>query len=349
MLYAGLDLSRKRLDVCLITEEGEIVGEFGVPPDPDGLRGLIKRVGAVPVLGVIESMTGARFVHDRLEQLGWDVRIADAQKVKGLAPLACKTDRIDARVLAVLGHRDLVPEIWLPDPRVRAERELARYRMHLVKHRSMLKNRIHSTLISFGKPCPVSDLFGVAGRNMLAEIALPDPWSTTVEASLLMIDGLEAQIAQINKQLKATAPDHPYVPLLMSAPGIGWVLGFTIAAEIGEIERFSSPSKLVGYSGLCPRVIQSGESDRRGPLTKAGPKYLRWAMLEATMHALRHEAYSERYQHTKRRLGKQRGAKIAQIDIARRLTEAVWHMLTNKQPFSPKTTAAGRAAFRLAA
>jgi transposase len=105
MLYAGLDLSRKRLDVCLLTEEGEIVGEFGVPPDPDGLRGLIKRVGAVPVLGVIESMTGARFVHDRLEQLGWDVRIADAQKVKGLAPLACKTDRIDARVLAVLVQR----------------------------------------------------------------------------------------------------------------------------------------------------------------------------------------------------------------------------------------------------
>jgi len=67
MLHAGLGLSRKRLDVCLLTEEGEIVGEFGVPPDLDGLRGLIQRVGAVPVLGVIESMTGARFVHDRLE------------------------------------------------------------------------------------------------------------------------------------------------------------------------------------------------------------------------------------------------------------------------------------------
>jgi hypothetical protein len=53
-----------------------------------------------------------------------------------LAPLACKPDRIDARVLAVLSERDLVPEIWLPDPRVRRERELARFRMHLVKHRS---------------------------------------------------------------------------------------------------------------------------------------------------------------------------------------------------------------------
>ena len=50
---------------------------------------------------------------------GWDVEIADAQKVKGLAPLACKTDKIDSMVLAVLSHRDLVPAIWLPDPRVR--------------------------------------------------------------------------------------------------------------------------------------------------------------------------------------------------------------------------------------
>ncbi len=126
------------------------------------------------------------------------------------------------------------------------------------------------------------------------------------------------------------------------------MLGYTIAAEIGEIERFATADKLVGYTGLCPRVIQSGDSDRRGPLTKSGPKFLRWAMLEATMHALRHEAYAERYQRTKRRLGKQRGAKVAQIDIARRLTKSLWHMLTYDAPFSPQPAAAG-AAFRLAA
>ena len=106
-------------------------------------------------------------MHDTLEELGWDVLIADAAKVKGLAPLACKTDKIDARVLALLSQRDLVPEIWLPDPTVRRERELARVRLHLVKHRSMLKNRVHATMITFGHPCPVSDLFGVAGRQLL--------------------------------------------------------------------------------------------------------------------------------------------------------------------------------------
>jgi transposase len=90
-------------------------------------------------------MNGARFVHDQLELAGWQVAIADAQKVKGLAPLACKTDRIDAWVLAELSRRDLVPEIWLPTPRVRAERERARFRLHLVRHRTALKNRIHAT------------------------------------------------------------------------------------------------------------------------------------------------------------------------------------------------------------
>jgi transposase len=347
MLHAGLDLSRKKVDVCLLSDHGERLEQLVAPPDADALRGLARRIEEAhrePVCAVIESMTGARLVHDTLEREGWDVEIADAQKVKGLAPLACKTDKIDSEVLAVLSHRDLVPAIWLPDPRVREERELARFRLHLVKHKSALKNRIHSTLINFGKPCPVTDLFGVEGRRLLQRLQVPEPWRGNITASLKLIDDLEDQIAEINTRLKEGHADHPYIPLLMSAPGIGWVLAFTIAAEIGDIERFASPEKLTGYTGLCPRVNQSGDKDRRGPLTKHGPTYLRWAMLEATMHALKHPAYSGRYQRNKRRLGKQRGAKVAQIDIARRLTHAIWHMLSRKQPFAPRG-----AAFRLAA
>ena len=128
MLDAGLELSRRRLDVCMLNEAGELVAQTAAAPDADGLRHLVMRVQAGRVRAVIESMNGARFVHDTLEELGWDVLIADAQKVKGLAPLACKTDKIDARVLAELSWRDLVPAIWLPDPSIRRERELARYR-----------------------------------------------------------------------------------------------------------------------------------------------------------------------------------------------------------------------------
>jgi len=117
--------------------------------------------------------------------------------------------------------------------------------------------------------------------------------------------------------------------------GFGWINAFTVASEIGDIERFASPAKLCGYTGLCPRVIQSGATDRRGPISKHGPRYLRWGLFEAALNACKHPLYKERYQHTKRRLGRQRGPKVAQIDLSRKLTEAIWHMLTRNQPFAP--------------
>ena len=338
MLHAGLDLSRRRLDYCLLSEEGERVEVASVPPDADGLRGFARGVrerhGPLRVRASIESMNGARFVHDALERCGWEVEVADAQKVKGLAPLACKTDRIDAWVLGELSRRDLVPAIWLPSFEQRAERERARWRLYLVRKRSSLKHRIHAQLLAFGHTCPVSDLFGRQGRELLASLDFPDPWRGGVLAAVRMIDELDAQIAGIDRELKALGADHPYIPTLMSAPGIAWVLGYTIAAEIGDIHRFSSPGKLCGYTGLCPRVYQSGSTDRRGHLTHAGPKYLRWALMEAATHACRHP-YRARYQRNKARLGRQRGAKVAQVDIARRLAEAIWHMLTRNQPFAP--------------
>jgi len=275
MVHAGLDLSRRKVDVCLISEAGEIVDEWASPPDGDGLRGLAARAAmwAPAVRGVIESMNGARFVHDELEEHGWDVLIADATKVKGLAPLACKTDKIDARVLATLSARDLVPEIWLPDPSIRRERELARFRLHLVRHRTTLKNRIHAALIAFGHPCPVSDLFGHAGRELLDRLEIPDPWRANIDVSLRLIDDLELQIARLTVELKRQGADHRYIPLLVTAPGFGWINAFTVASEIGDSERFASPAKLCGYTGLCPRVNQSGASDRRGPISKHGPKH----------------------------------------------------------------------------
>jgi transposase len=339
MLHAGLDLSRRRLDYCLLDERGERVEVGAAPPDADGLVGLAHGVrahfGPVPIRAAIESMNGARFVHDALEREGWDVEVADAQKVKGLAPLACKTDRIDAWVLAELSRRDLVPAIWLPDFTQRAERERARFRLYLVRKRSSLKHRIHAQLLAFGHACPVSDLFGRHGRELLERLHFPEPWRGGVLAALAMIDDLDRQIAGIDAELRRLGAGHRYIPLLMSAPGIAWVLAYTIAAEIGDITRFASPAKLTGYSGLCPRVYQSGATDRRGHLTHAGPRYLRWALMEAATHACRHPAYRARYQHTKRRLGRQRGAKVAQVDVARRLAEAIWHMLTRNQPFAP--------------
>lgn len=252
-----------------------------------------------------------------------------------MAPLAAKTDKIDARVLAELARRDIVPEVRLPDPSVREARERARFRLHLVRHRTASKNRIHATLIAFGHPVPVSDLFGTSGRELLGRMAIPEPWATTLATSLRMVDEVEREIRECEAELRRLGADHPYVPHLMTVPGIGWVLAHTIAAEIGDIGRFASPKKLAGYTGLCPQVYQSGQRDRRGALTKHGPKHLRWALIEAATTAARHPLHKARYQRTKRRVGKQRGPSVARLQLARDLVTAIWHMLTKDQPFVP--------------
>ena len=146
-------------------------------------------------------------------------------------------------------------------------------------------------------------------------------------------------------QLKRQGADHRYIPLLVTAPGIGWINA--LHDRLGDRRhrplRRRRPS--CAATPACARGSASpAPSTRRGPISKHGPKYLRWALFEAALNACKHPYYAERYQHTKRRLGRQRGPKVAQIDLARKLTEAIWHMLTRNQPFAP----AG-APFRLAA
>jgi transposase len=267
----------------------------------------------------------------RIRHVATRLRINIAGRAQGLVDMTAAQRRRRKRTLTRYIERSV-----LPDPLVRAERERARWRLHLVRHRSSLKQRVHAVLLTHGKPCPVSDLFGVRGRQLLSSLELPEPWQSTIEANLRLIDDLDREINDCERELRRLGADHRYVPLLCTVPGISWVLAYTIAAELGDIARFPTPRKLAGYSSLCPRVYQSGERDLRGPLAKQGPRYLRWALVEAATHACTHSAYRDRYQHTKARIGKQRGAKVAQIDLARRLSEAIWHMLSRGEPFAPK-------------
>src|SRR5207302_561688 len=101
---------------------------------------------------------------------------------------------------AELGRLELVPEIWLPDPEVRGERELARFRLHLVKHRTALKNRIHAVLTQHGLPCPLSDLFGKRGKELLSRYPIPEPWRSTVDASVTLIELLDGEIADQERE-----------------------------------------------------------------------------------------------------------------------------------------------------
>ncbi|NNN22068.1 MAG: transposase [Acidimicrobiales bacterium] len=157
-------MSCKKLDISHFLRKDRSLVESFVTPNPLGLDALVGKLLGFEVKAVIESKSGARFIHDYLENEGWDVKMADTRKAKRLAPFTCKTDKIDARVLAELSFMDIVPEIWPPSIEIHNLRELSRYRILLVHKCTNLKNRIHSILIQFQVPAPTSDIYGTCGR-----------------------------------------------------------------------------------------------------------------------------------------------------------------------------------------
>jgi transposase len=194
---------------------------------------------------------------------------------------------------------------------------------------------VHAVLLTHGKPCPVSDLFGLRGRRLLARLGLPEPWQGTLEASLRLIDELDREIGECERELRRLGADHRYVPLLCTSPESA---GYSptrsppsSATSAASPARASSPATAASARASTNRA--SATCAARSPSRAA---LLRWALVEAATHACTAPVYRDRYQQTKARIGKQRGAKVAQIDLARRLSEAIWHMLTRNQPFAPK-------------
>jgi hypothetical protein len=211
-------------------------------------------------------MSGAVWVRDRLQAAGWRVAVADARKVKAVAPLACKTDKVDARVLAELCRRDLVPALSVPSFSDRELRERLNRRAHLIRLRTAAKNRVFGALSQWGLRIPLRVLRKGDPMVVLEQCGVPAVWRRSVAEALAVIDILDARIAPLEAELRPLARADPRVQLLVTIPGVGEHLGLMIAAEIGDVARFPSPRNLIGFAGLAPRIAQSGQSSRTGAL-----------------------------------------------------------------------------------
>ena len=249
-----------------------------------------------------------------------------------------QTDRVDARVLANLARRDLVPAVWVPPIDDRAIRERLRRRSHLIRLRTSSMNRTFGLLTQWGLRRSVSALRQPGAVDELADHGVPEVWRNSLAVLLAVTDDLDRQLAPLERELRPLARVDERARLLMTIPGIAELLALTIASEIGDIARFPNARKLVGYSGLNPRIKQSGQSARVGRMSKAGPDTLRWATVEAAQQAWRpNNPWYELYSDIKRRHSKANPANAA---VARKILIASWRILNRNQPFKPSTPCA---------
>jgi transposase len=187
-----------------------------VAADEDGLARLVLRLG-VDVRVCVELMSGAVWGRDRLAAAGWEVQVAQAGKVRDVAPLACKTDKLDARVLANLCRRELVPALWVPLEE-RARREQLRRRMQLVRLRAWAMNRIFGLLTQWGLPISLERLRAADGLELLADRGVDETWRRSVAEALAVIDLLDERVAPLERDLRHAARDDQRVVLLRTIP-----------------------------------------------------------------------------------------------------------------------------------
>jgi transposase len=328
-VYVGIDVHRKRSQVAVVTEDGQVQLNKNVV---NGSEPMLRLIGDLPAGTPVafEAAFGWGWLVQLLEDYGFDPHLVHPLRCKAIASARLKNDKVDAAILAQLLRADLLPEAWIAPPKVRQLRAVLRHRTSLVRVGTRMRNRIHAVAADHGYDRPGSYWTG-PGRGWLAELDLPATSREIVTDCLAVIDGLAPLIDRIDGELRRHAKADPRVKVLTTLPGVGEFTALVMLAEIGDISRFASSRKLAAWAGLTPTVRGSDVKVRYGHISKQGSAHLRWVMNQAAQTAKRSPEFAASYA----TIAKRRGNKIATIAIARKLLTRAWHLLADMQTADP--------------
>jgi transposase len=276
---------------------------------------------------VLEMTTNAFQLHDDLLPHVHSVTLVHPPHVKLITQAQVMTDKIAALTLARLHAVGMLPAVWVPSPEVRDQRALVSQRVKMVRLATQAKNRLHAVLHRHHLLPPEGDLFAVEQRAWWLNLEVTPVERARIQSDLETLAFARSQIVQLEGTLAEAAAQDERVPLLIQLPGIGLITAMTLLAAIGDIARFPSAEKLVGYTGLGARIHDSGQKRRTGRMTKEGRRDIRAVIVEAAHTASRtHPHWKAELARLEPRLGYNK----AIVAIARKLLVAVWHVLTQK-------------------
>jgi transposase len=334
--FIGCDAHKKFSVFVAVNEKGHAGEALRVAHDRELYREFLARLPPRSSIAV-EASGNYGWVVDEMERLGHCPKLANPLEAKRRMGLTKKTDKLDARGLAILLRNGTLPEVWIPPGELRDQRELLRLRIFLVHLRTRVKNRIHGTLARYNLQILGADLFGVAARLELGARLpeLPTHSREAVEQELATLDFLETQIESAEQRLEAIMNVSVEADLLKTLPCVGRILSMVLMLEIGRVERFPTAAHLASYAGLVPRVHSSGGRTRMGQVCGNVNRNLKWAFVETgnlvviNQRRLAGTHVVRLYQRIKRAKNHQK----AVVAVARHLAEAAWWVLTKQEVY----------------
>ena len=341
MKILALDLGKYKTIGCDYERESGQHRFRGSLTTPAALQQLVKEVK--PDRVVIEVCNIAGWVCDLLREMGVAVQVANTsddawrwRKVKK------KNDRCDALKAAQLSAVNQLREVHIPTIEVRQWRALIAYRQQLVRRRGKVKNHIRDLLLTEGQLLPRGAKcwteLGVARLEALAkplaEVGLHELWRGQLHLELRQLRAVQAEIKLVEEKLDAVAANDPRIALLRTIPGVGPRLSEAIVALLDQPARFRNANQVSAYIGMVPKELDSGETVRRGPITKHGSRLVRSLLVEVAWAGLRHNAWvRQTYQRISG--GKKSRKKIAIVAVGRRLLVRCWAMLRDGTSWRP--------------
>lgn len=323
MIIIGCDFHTRYQQIAMANDEtGELLLEKRLDHQSGEAQEFYRNLPG-PVRVGIEATGPLHWFERLLAELGHELWIGDAAKIRASEVRKQKTDERDARLILDLLLAKRFPKIWVPTPAERDLRQLLWHRHKLVCLRTMLGNQLHALALSQGL-CRKKKLFTKKGRAELAGLPL-GPWARRRREELLkLLEQLEPAIAELDRAVSEEANRREDAVLLMTHPGIGPVTSLAFVLAIGPITRFRCSKKIASYLGLNPTEASSGGRRRLGAISKQGNTMVRWLLIEAVYPAVRKDA-ALRQDYL--RLKFRRGHAIAKIAIARKLAVRMYWML----------------------
>lgn len=286
---------------------------------------------AGPVRVGMEAVGNTQWFERLLAELGHELWIGDAARIRKLVVRQQKTDRRDALHLLELLTSGRFPRIWVPRLEMRDARQLLVHRHKLVQMRTRVKNELQHLALNQGVQLK-RKLWTQIGRQALASLPL-DGWAARRRSDLLeMLDQLDRRVQELDQAVRAEAARWPGVRLLMTHPGVGPVVGLAYVLTLGPVERFPRGKQVASYLGLIPREHSSGGRQKLGAISKQGNTLLRTLLVEAAQTAARHDTELRR---AYRRLAERRHTAPAKVMVARKLAVRLYWMLRENRPYAP--------------
>jgi transposase len=282
------------------------------------LRGVSVRVG-------MEATGYSRWFERLLAELGIEVWIGDAAKIKTKRVRKQKTDRQDAQLLLKLLLENNFPRVWVPSPENRDLRQLLWHRHRMVQMRTRIMNQLQALAMNEGKRWK-KKLWSAQGRAQLEKLPLA-PWASRRRQDLLgLLDRMKPTIEELTAAVEQEAKRRPEVLRLMTHPGVGPLTALAFVLIIGTPERFRCGKQIGSYVGLIPAEDSSAGRQRLGHISKQGNALLRFLLVEAAQAAVRWDSdWRRRYVH----LAMRRQKSIAKVAMGRRLAVRLYWMWRN--------------------